>query len=224
VGTAMLVADVRWQKVPLPLRKRLDELDKAALAPFDVVGEQRIENEDIVRSLGTEDYIQWILEDPCQPVGSGARKVMLFVTYYRLPDRVPHVPEECYTGGGYQLLDTEAVTFRLSLGQDQDPLEIPGSYLVFGRSVAPMDLVAPKFPVLYLFQVNGAYAGDRDGARLALNKNIFGPSSYFCKVELVFNQSISAPTKAEAVAVSERLLALVLPQLTDVHWPDWPGP
>jgi len=224
VGAAMLVADVRWQKEPLPLKKRLDELDKAALVPFKVVGEQRIENEDVVRSLGTEDYIQWILEDPCQPVGSAARKVMLFVTYYRLPDRVPHVPEECYAGGGYQLLDTEAVTLGLSLGQDQAPLEIPGSYLVFGRSVASMDLAAPKFPVLYLFRVNGSYAGDRDGARLALNKNIFGPSSYFCKVELVFNQSISAPTKAEAVAVSERLLALVLPQLTDVHWPDWPGP
>ena len=158
------------------------------------------------------------------PAGSSAGKVMLFVTYYRLPDRVPHVPEECYTGGGYQLLDTEAVTFRLSRGHGQDEWEIPGSYLVFGRSGVSTDLVAPKFPVLYLFRVNGEYAGSRDRARLTLNKNIFGPSSYFCKVELVFNQSISAPTKAEAVAVSERLLALVLPQLTTVHWPDWPQP
>lgn len=222
VGTAMLLADVRWQKEPLPLKKPLDALDKAALAPYRVVAERKIDNEEILKSLGTDDYIQWVLEDPCQPLGSGTSRVMLFVTYYRLPDRVPHIPEECYTGGGYQLLDTEPVTFELGPGPDGEPWEVPGSYLVFGRSGVAMDLMLAKFPVLYLFGVNGQYAGNRDRARMALNKNIFSPSSYFCKVELVFNQSISAPTKAEAVAAGERLLARVLPQLESVHWPDWP--
>ncbi len=224
VGTAMLVADVHWQKEPMPLKKPLDELDRAALSPFRVVGEQKIENKEILKSLGTEDYIQWVLEDPCQPISSGARRLMLFITYYRLPDRVPHVPEECYTGGGYQLLGTEPVTFEVPSGSNRELLEVPGSYLEFARTGTSVALTVPKFPVLYLFGVNGEFAGNRDRARITLNKNIFGSHSYFSKVELVFNQSISAPSKAEAVAVSEKLLAVLLPQLKTVHWPDWPNP
>ena len=78
-----------------------------------------------------------------------------------------------------------------------------------------------QFPVLYLFRVNGEYAGSRDEARMALNKNIFRKHSYFCKVELVFNQSRVAPTKEEAVTAGERILAVLLPVLEQEHWPDW---
>lgn len=222
VGTAMLVADVRWQKEPMLLKKTLDNLDKAALAPFRVVAEEKIEDREVLKSLGTEDYIQWVLEDPCQPIGSGARAVMLFITYYRQPDRVPHVPEECYTGGGYQLMETEPIAFELGSGPPRESREVPGSYLEFKRSSHGADVMLAGFPVLYLFGVNGQYAGNRHQARMALNKNIFSPGSYFCKVELVFNKSVSAPSKAEAMATSERLLARVLPELETMHWPDWP--
>jgi hypothetical protein len=145
---------------------------------------------------------------------------MLFVTYYALPDRVPHVPEECYTGGGYQRVATEAVRFRID-GQD-GPREIPGRCLVFSASGTNLMLAAPQFPVLYFFRVNGDYAGHRDQARLALNRNIFSPYSYFCKVELVFNQAFATPAQADAVAAGERLLAVVVPLLERDHWPEWP--
>jgi hypothetical protein len=74
---------------------------------------------------------------------------------------------------------------------------------------------------LYFFKVNGQYAGSREEARIALNKNLFGKYSYFCKVELVFNVSSVAPSKEEAVAASEKLLAVILPILEQEHWPDW---
>ncbi len=206
------------KKEPLPLKKPLDQLDEAALAPYEVVAKLKIENEEILRSLGTEDYIQWVLEDPREPSESPVRRVMLFITYYKLPDRVPHVPEECYTGGGYRRLDTEPVTLHVTLSGE--PRDIPGRYLVFEGSPDALASASPRFPVLYLFRVNDEYAGSRDGARMALNRNIFSKHSYFCKVELVFNQALVAPTRAATVSAGERILMAVLPLLERDHWPD----
>lgn len=206
------------KKEPLLLNKSLDDLDPERLAPFRVIAREKIENEDILRELGTEDYIMWVVEDPGEALRSPVREFLVFVTYYRLPDRVPHVPEECYTGGGYQRLNTDAVFFEI--GQDDVRRTIPGRYLRFDKTSHDISLGPRQFPVLYLFRVNGEYAGNRDEARMALNKNIFGRHSYFCKVELVFNQSRTAPSKDDALAASERLLALLLPVLEQEHWPD----
>jgi hypothetical protein len=206
------------KKEPLLLNKSLDDLDVERLAPYRVVARQKIENEDILRELGTEDYILWVMEDPGQPLRSPVREVLLFITYYRLPDRVPHVPEECYTGGGYQRLNTDAVAF--GIGQADARRTVPGRYLRFDRTTGDISLGPRQFPVLYLFRVNGEYAGDRDDARMALNKNIFAKHSYFCKVELVFNQSFAVPSREDALAAGERLLAVLLPVLEQEHWPD----
>lgn len=206
------------EKEPLPLKKPLEELDVGKLAPYRVVAKQKIENEEILQSLGTEDYIQWVVEDPCRPTRSPGREMLVFITYYRQPDRVPHVPEECYTGGGYQRLNTDAVSFQI--GQADGVRTVPGRYLRFDKKGGEISLAPQQFPVLYFFRVNGEYAGSRDDARMALNKNIFRKHSYFCKVELVFNQSLAAPSKEDAVAAGERLLAVLLPLLEREHWPD----
>jgi len=207
------------KKEPLPLKKLLDALDAGGLSPYRVTARQKIENADVVESLETQDYIQWVLEDPCLPARSPARKVLVFITYYRLPDRVPHVPEECYTGGGYQRLNTDAVSFQI--GQGDSRRAVPGRYLRFTKTAGDITLAPQQFPVLYLFRVNGEYAGSRDDARMALNKGIFHEHSYFCKIELVFNQSLAAPAKEEAVAAGEKLLTRLLPILEREHWPDW---
>ncbi len=214
--------DLALKKEPLPLRHSLDTLDEAALAPYQVVAKLKIANEEILVSLGTTDYIQWVLEDPCEPSDSPVRRVMLFVTYYALPDRVPHVPEECYTGGGYQRLETDDVRLRVDDVNGHE--EIPGRCLRFKASGTNLMRGAPEFPVLYFFRVNGQYAGNREQARIALNRNIFSRFSYFCKVELVFNQAFAAPTKAEAISASERMLGKILPLLEQIHWPIWPQP
>ena len=88
----------------LPLKKSFDAFDEERLAPYKIVQKLKIENEDILKELGTQDYIQWVLEDSSALADSVVRRLMLFVTYYGRPDRVPHVPEECYTGGGFQIL------------------------------------------------------------------------------------------------------------------------
>jgi hypothetical protein len=207
------------KKEPLPLKKSFDLLDEKEFSPYNILAKPKIENEEIIKELGTEDYFQWILEDPEVPTNSPIKKILLFVTYYELPDRVPHVPEECYTGGGYQRLTTESVTFEIN--KTDFKREIPSRYLVFGSAKPDSWQSGAKFPVLYLFRINGEYAGSRDEARIILNKNLFRKYSYFSKVELVFNQMPVAPSRQEAVKASEKLLAVVLPVLERDYWPDW---
>jgi len=222
-GVAMSVGmkafRIYTQKEPCPLENPLHQLVESELGTFKIIEQRTINNAEILESLGTEDYLQLILEDTDLSTPPEARRLLLFITYYQLPDRVPHVPEECYTGGGYQRLRTDNITFhvRNDSGYSRD---VPGRYLVFA-SIAPGLLQRlQEFPVLYFFRVNGRYAGNREAARRALNRNLFSKYAYFSKVELVFNQTGRTPTKQQALAVSEKLLAVILPLLEQNHWPD----
>jgi len=226
------------KKEPLPLKKPLELLDESDLSPYKVVSKEKIESEDVIESLGTENYIQWELEDTNTSSGTAVRYCELFITYYDLPDYVPHVPEECYIGTGFQLLASDSVTFEINRasarhknsGPDQSPFQtqkIPGKYLVFTSTSLGHWQSSPKIPVLYLFNVNGVYTDSREEARMTLNKNIFGKYSYFSKVEWkFFNEKYGAriyPTRTEAIMASEKLLAVILPVLESQHWPDWPA-
>lgn len=223
-GAGMSIAiksfGVFLRKEPLPLKKSFDFLDENDLASYKVISKHKIENEEIITALGTEDYIQWVLEDTEAEDNSAVEKFMLFITYYRLPDRVPHVPEECYAGGGFQRLASDSITFEIA-NKAGFKRELRGKYLVFGSTKADFWRKGERFPVLYLFKVNGDYAASREEARIALNKNLFRKSSYFCKVELVFNQTLIPPNKGQAIKAGEKLLGVILPVLEEKYWPDW---
>jgi len=206
-------------KEPLPLKSSLDFLDEKDLGPYKVVSKFRIDNEEVIKELGTRDFAQLLLEDREVEPDSVVRRFMLFITYYELPDIVLHVPEECYMGGGYEKLAFDSVTFEINKDDLED--RIRGKYLFFGRSKHGLLLGSDGFPVLYLFNVNGVYVGGREEVRVVLNKNIFGKYSYVSKVEMAFNQTRVAPSKKEAVEACEKLLAVVLPILEEQHWPDW---
>jgi len=207
---------------PLPLKKSLDLLSEKDLAPYEVVSKRKIENEDVVKELGTKDYIQWILENPNVDTKSTVRKCMLLITYYEQPDRIPHVPDECYVGTGSQKLEAENLIINLSNeGKDQ---QIPARCVVFATSTNNFLGASSKFPIMYLFSVNGEYKGNRESARIALNKNIRGMYSYFSKVEWkFFNTGFGTmvyPSKKEAIEASKPLLSAILPILEKEHWPD----
>lgn len=214
---------VYLKKEPLPLKKSLDRLDEKGLGPYQVVSKAIIEAEEIIKSLGTRDYIQWILEDTEAQEDSAVRKCALFITYYDIPDMVPHVPEECYMGSGFQRLASDDVTFNCRSTIDNHQFSIPGRYLVFAASSSKYRLSGTKFPVFYFFSVNGDYANSRDDTRLILNKNIFSKYAYFSKVEWkFFNTKLDAtvyPSTEEAVAASQKLLSVILPILEKEHWP-----
>jgi hypothetical protein len=224
-GTSMSIAinnlGMYLKKEPLPLKKSLALLDENGLSPYNIQPHNKLKilNEEIIRTLGTQEYIQWILEDEDTPVNSSVYKCLLFITYYDCPDKVPHVPEECWTGGGFRKLSSESITLYIN-NYEGFKLEIPAKYLVFGPQKLNLLQSSIRIPNLYFFIVNGQYVGSREAARRALNKNLFGKYSYFSKLELVFNQISDTPDKDEAILASEKLLSVVLPVLEKEHLPD----
>lgn len=204
------------EKEFLPLTKQFDLLNENDLAPYKVIHKGIIENEDEIKSLGTEDYLQWILEDTSVAKGSPVRICSLLITYYGLSDKIPHVPEECYIGGGYQQELSDKVAFNVN--KDSAIQQIPGKYIVFSNPNADFLTAGSKFYVLYTFNVNGLYANNRSSVRIILMKNLKSKYSYFSKIEWSFRHG--RPNKGEVIKASEKLLAVLLPLLEDQHWPD----
>ena len=225
-GKSVLVSGLGGylKKEPLPLKKSLDLLDEQTLGPYKVTAKTKQENDDIIESLGTKDYIQWYLEDENEPLNSPVRKCVLFVTYYDLPDMVPHVPEICYVGGGNELVGSETVNIE---AENKDfSRKIPLKYLVFSGSEGGFLSSNAKFPVLYCFYVNGAYGSSRADTRYHLNKYFFKKHSFFSKVELKFYNSAPSgmlvfPDKEQAIDASKKFLSILLPVLESDYWPDW---
>ena len=104
--------------------------------------------------------------------------------------------------------------------------KLPGIYVVFSSTKSSHWQSDTRFLVLYLFYVNGEYAGSRQEARFIASKSLFSKFSYYSKVEWkFFNSRLGEgiyPSKEEAIAASEKLLAVILPILKREHWPDWP--
>jgi hypothetical protein len=210
-------------KAPIGLNKSLDDLDESKLAPFIVENKIKIQSNDIVDSLGTQDYLQWVLVDSQAEKNSTVGSLLLFITYYGKADSVPHVPEECYTGGGYKKVSSVPITFELpNAAEDQSsPVrKIPGRYVVFQRANSEIWSSRESFPVLYLFNVNRIYTNTRTDARFILGRNLRGKHSYFSKVEMVFNRMNKPPDEQAAIAVCNKLLSVLLPVLERDHWPD----
>ena len=223
----------RLTKEAIPLQKPLDMMDKSAMAPYEVFQEHKIKNKDILEQLGTEDYLQWDFIDTEEDKKSPVKHCSLFITYYTgNPDQVPHVPEECYTGAGNEKLSDEMVKLVLKRpGQSQDTedtkeiKEIKAKYLVFGSKTSGALGGGSKYPVIYFFNVNGRYAGNRNEAREILGKNLLGRYSYFSKVEWKFYGTgfnrIIYPNKQEALEASEKFMSVFIPLIEAEHWPDW---
>jgi hypothetical protein len=223
---AIKTLGVHLKKEPLPLKKPLELLDEQRVRPYRVLSERKIDNPQIIKELGTEDYIEWVLEDAEVEPDSAVRLCSLFITYYDVADkRVTHVPDECYIGVGFQRLGMEGVKFTVN--DNSGTRELAGRCVVFSAEDSAQWWGDVKFAVMYIFNVNGAYAGGREEARFMINKNIFSRYAYYSKVEWKFyntrlGQTVY-PSKQEAVAASSRLLSVFLPVLERDHWPAGPA-
>ncbi|MFC1677587.1 hypothetical protein ACFL3G_11065 [Planctomycetota bacterium] len=219
---AMDYFEMEFKKEPLPLKKSLSLINKAHLGQYRVINEAKIQDKDILKALGTEEYIQWTLEDTDEPINSSVRRCSLFITYYELPDRVPHVPEECYAGGGNQRKATSSTKIRIN--EDGFEKDIPIRHLVFADTGGDLWSRKEDFSVLYLINVNDKYVNNRDAARITLNENVAGKHSYFSKVEWTFfsnNNRRSILDESKAASASRKLLSVILPILEKEHWPEY---
>jgi hypothetical protein len=212
-------------KKSLPLKRSFDQLDEKLLEPYRVLEKSKIDNQDVLESLGTENYLQWFIEDTTVDAMSPVRNCSLFITYYTgNPDQVPHVPEACYTGGGNQVVSSSSIVLDLgdiNLSGIKRRETIPVMVLVFARKATETWQIASEFPVIYFFKVNGAYKGNRTSVRVALG-DLVNEYSYFSKIELKFlNIRGVYPDKQQSIEAAQRLLRVLLPILEKYCWPDW---
>lgn len=221
VGVQVLVAvGVSFRKQRLDLKAPLTQLDLAKIRPYERVDSDVLSAEEI-EALGTEEYIIWQLVDTRIPERNNPMKyARLFVTYYSgQPDQVPHVPEECFLGGGYQQLGKPLNTEITVPTLKQDYGKIPLRILSFRKDSVIGGAYAPT--VCYLFSVNGKFVSSRTDVRMALS-NLFERYAYFSKVELTFGLPGHKIDTEQVRQAAEELLKVVLPVLVDDHWPDWP--
>ncbi|MHC4855845.1 MAG: hypothetical protein ACYS72_05520 [Planctomycetota bacterium] len=217
------VLGVQMVKLPVPLQHPLEDMDAAVLVPYELKNSSRIANRDVLESLGTEEYLQWFLEDAEAEPASPTRYCSLFLTYYTgNPDMVPHVPDEFYVGGGNQRASGDTVTIDVPRADGSQKLSF--QHVVF-KNVDPKLMTTETFSVEYFFHANGDYCSNRTETRLKLGSNWFNKYSYFCKVEWKFYGADSFgliyPDKDQTLRASQKLMAHLLPELEKKHWPDW---
>lgn len=224
---------VQLTKLPISLKSPFDQMDEKKLAPYVVRNKQKITNRDVLESLGTEEYLQWTLEDANAPAESPTRFCSLFITYYTgNPDMVPHVPDECYVGGGNQRVSAEEIVIDAisypgwkPAAQTAMPASVPMQYVVFSHQEKNGLTPETRFSVQYLFKANGQYCGSRTETRTVLGKNFFCKYSYFAKIEWKFYgfdySGMINPDKTQTLEASRKLLSIMIPVLEDDHWPDW---
>jgi hypothetical protein len=225
------LGDWYFKKLPIPLQKPLEDMDFGNIAPYKLDRQWRIENHDIVEELGTEDYLQCILIDTEAGKSSPVRYCSLFITYYTGdPDAVPHVPDECFVGGGNEKQGKETLDIEIrnpiDNGQaENETVKLPVSRVIFKRKGSGIWDAGSTFSRLYFFKVNGQYSSGKVSTRRILLKNLRGKYSYYSKVEWDFygaaNNMRILPEKEDIVSASEKMLSAVMPVLERDHWPDF---
>ena len=98
---------------------------------------------------------------------------------------MPHVPEECYLGGG-KILTELPTELDFNIDSNGKLESVPARWLSFSNKSADILQNDSKIGVLYFFKVNGVYAGSRDATRRVMQTNFFSKYSYFSKVEWYF--------------------------------------
>jgi len=202
-----------FHKQALPLKQPLTNLNKEALAPYRLLKSHTIDAE-VLDSLGTKQYIQWFLEDPELPRNDPRRVMVLFVTYYTgIRDPVPHVPEVCYLGGGFQRQGARRDVVKIpELGVD-----VPVRATTFLRPIMGGE---QQTTVVYTFNCNGKFTPDRAKVRTWMS-NPFERYGYYSKVEITCARGDAGASPAQVIEAAKKLLRKVLPLLVRDHWPDW---
>ncbi len=200
---------------PTFLGKPLAEFNEEKLLPYTVHRKQIIENELILESLGTREYLQWILENKDVPSDSPVRYCSLFITFYPQSNDAHHyTPDMTYVGGGNKLFRTEEIKIDLSAMGNQRLLDVSCVIFEDGNS---------QFSVMYFFMASGDYASTRSGLRDLIAKGYFDRQSYFSKIEWKYfgqtNGKVIHPEKQQVIDASEILINALLPVLENEHWP-----
>ena len=214
--------DFQQGKAALPLKKPLGALDVGALLPYRTIERQTLEST-VVEALGTDQYINWTLEDTSVPQTDPLRYAHLFVTCDTGGvNLVPHTPDECRLGAGYQAAQPhENIDIGVPIASPRT-LESGGG---LAAGMIPVRLCTflktavfnrEEVSVVYTFHCNGRFVATRNGVRLLIN-DMSNRYAYFSKVEVSFPRA----TREQSLHGATKLLERLLPVLVKDHFPDF---
>jgi hypothetical protein len=216
VGFQVWTRKMQFRKLPLPPKHRMQELKQERLVGYKLLRVPPLHS-DVQNQLGTDDLVQWLVQewDPAEnrPVGP---VVSLFVTYYTgMPDVVPHIPEVCYQGSGFDVVSQTEDSLVISSGGREQT--IPIQVLLFRKAG---QFSQSERIVAYTFHANGRFREDRLAVRAAIG-SLTDRYAYFSKVEVGVEVEPGRTTKEQAIAAAKRFMRVVIPVLLEDHWPDW---
>jgi hypothetical protein len=216
IQTLVSAMKIYLHKEPVPLVKPLAEFNAKKMWPYKLVRNERLESE-ISEELGTKEYLQMIFEDTrIKDEQTPGKYINFFVTYYTgSTDQVPHVPDVCYVGGGFDSQGSENTTIKVP-GAGLKNNDLPVRELLFQNT---RSLIPVTQPVIYFFSVNGTFVNDRTAVRLHLASPRL-KYAYFSKVELAFIGS-AQPNRDQALELASRFFGKSLPILMTDHWQNW---
>ena len=213
--------DIATRKEPAYLRKPLAALDKTKLGDY-VVKHERTLSAAVEDALGTDQYLDWTIEDTSVPnLRDPRRWARLSVTYYTGGDYlVPHTPDVCMVGGGYRPSKPHEYRDIEVPALGEAGKAVPVRVCTFGKT-AIHDNATPT--VVYTFHTNGGFTASRTGVRQATAR-LTDRYAYFSKVEVSFGQKGCNPPdlgREESIEATAKLFDQLLPILLEEHWPDW---
>ncbi len=208
-GPVSWMLDFRQVKAALPLKAAFGMLPTETLRPYEVV-QREVIPPTVVEALGTSQYLSWVLKDTSLPPNDPLHAARLLVTYYSGGNAlVPHTPDVCYLGAGYEPAQPhENMEIALPV-VGTIPIRVCSfrRTTVFDRKVAS---------VVYTFYCNGQFTATRSGVRL-LTHDPRDTYAFFSKVEATF----PAATRERSIEGAKKLFDRVLPALVADHWPDF---
>jgi hypothetical protein len=214
-GPISQMMDLKQDKRPLALRKPLAGIETSKLSPYRVVQRYTLEPT-VVDALGTDQYLHWRLEDTSVSPGDPLRHASLFITYYTGGrNLVPHTPDECYLGSGYQPAEAHENRDLELHPRGKDKSDLPVRVCSFVRTAV---FNREEVTVVYTFAANGAFAATRDRVRFIIN-DPRATYAYFSKVEVHFPNA----SREESVRGAAKLYEKLVPVLVDEHLPDFDG-
>lgn len=212
-GPIASLLEFRLAKRALPLKKPLAAVRESALDPYRIRKRNALAPA-VVDALGTEEYLDWLMEDTSVERSSPTRFLRLFVTYYSGGSNlVPHTPDVCYLGAGYALSQPHENKKIEVPALGLDAAMVPVRLCTFART-AVFDRVETS--VVYTFYTNDRFLSTRTQVRLGIH-NPTHRYAFFSKVEVSFPNA----TRQQCLDGARKLFDRVLPLLIRDHWPDF---
>ena len=235
LGTVIRVLDLHLTKLPIypPDNAQMRTLP-IECAGWKRLGEDQVLSAEVAEELGTQNYLSrnYITDDD----NANPRLLSVHFAYYTgMIDTVPHVPERCMVGNGWDLTGESRIVAvpidlsRYPVDTTLDPAVYGSVRLANGWQSLPQDLDTLKMQITrfesrdgkvmyagYFFFANGQHTPTADNVRLMAFR-LQDDYAYYAKMQF---SSFDATSPEDLAQMAASFLDEMLPDIAD-RIPNW---